>query len=125
MKLINSKSIIDCDLQEEKIHAEEINKVIKQLSSKENYNCAVLKKFQDDGHKHIEMEILHCSLCNIYEVIESCDFKNGIDVCISDDGYYVFVLYGQIYELENKHYMMTTALKIMPYDQNRKFIKLI
>ncbi len=125
MKLINSKSIIDCDEQEEKIHAEEINNVLELLSSKGNYDCAVLKKYQDVGHKHIEMEILHSNLYNISKVIENCDFKNGVDVCIDEEGYYVFVVYGQIYELENKHHMMTTALKIMPFDENRKFIKFI
>lgn len=125
MKLINSKSIIDCDEQEEKIHADEINNVLELLSSKGNYDCAVLKKYQDEGHKHIEMETLHSNLYSISEVIENCDFKNGVDVCVDEEGYYVFVVYGQIYELEDKHHMMTTALKIMPFDENRKFIKFI
>lgn len=125
MKLINSKSIIDCDEQEEKIHADEINNVLELLHSKGNYDCAVLKKYQDEGHKHIEMEILHSNLYNISDVIEDCDLKNGVDVCIDEEGYYVFIVYGQIYELGEKYHMVTTALKIMPYDENREFISFI
>ena len=125
MKLLNSKSIIDCNDIEEEIHSEELNKILEYIGSKKNYDCAVLKKYQDERHKHIEMEVIPSSLYAISDVIESCDLKNGVDVYLDEEDFYVFVTYGQLYELNGKYHMVTAALKIMPYDENREFVKII
>ena len=42
MKLLNSKSIIDCDENEELLHSMEIENIFNSINQYEDYECAVL-----------------------------------------------------------------------------------
>lgn len=124
MKLLNSKSIIDCDENEELLHSMEIENIFNSINQYDDYECAVLKKYQDFAHKDKEMEVLSCNLKEIADLLSVFDTKNGIDVLIDDEGFYVFVLYGQSYVTQSGNSLVTVALKVMPYDKNRNFINL-
>ncbi len=124
MELLNSKSILDCNEIEEIKHNEEVESLIEDIKNIGNYDCAILAKYQDDAHKNKEQEIIPSSLDEIDDVIERFDIKNGIDIYLSEDGYYVLLLIGSGYQLNEEYHMVQVALKIMPYDKERNFIKI-
>ena len=60
----------------------------------------------------------------VLEVLEWGDIKNGADVLLDEDGYLVFVLYGQGYTLKDKYHLITVAYQILPFDANRNFMNI-
>lgn len=54
MRLINRKSIIECDEYEEKSHNDEIFKIESLLNKLPNYDCAVIFK-NINSHKKIKI----------------------------------------------------------------------
>lgn len=125
MKLLNTKSILDCNENEELIHNQEIEDILEDIYGLENYDCAVIFKHVDQAHNHKEDIIKPCQLYDFMEMIEYVDFKNGIDFAVEDNGVFVVVAYGQGYELDGKYHLIETHIHVMPYDQDRNFLRII
>lgn len=123
MMLYNTKSILECKFDDEiNMHYSEINNYIKQLQIQMNYNCAVIIKYFDEGHKYRDVIIKECLLHDCLETTQYADIKNGIDMaCI--DGYITFICYGTEYMLNNLTFFTTTGIQIRPYDNKRNFIE--
>lgn len=51
MKLLNSKSILDCNEQETKQHNQECSTIIQKLHEYDDYECAVIYKYFDEANK--------------------------------------------------------------------------
>lgn len=123
MKLLNSKSIIDCTEAEEEMHNTEISTILENLLNYPNYDCAVLVKQLDKAHKNEKTVVNHCKLYNCAETIEMVDSKNGVDIVLSDD-YLTFIVYGQTYTMDNEYHLLKTGIQIRPYNEEKNFIKL-
>lgn len=124
MKLLNTKSILDCEEEELELHDLEVNKVLDHIYSLENYDCAVIFKYVDEAHKDKEDVIKSCELHDFMEMIEYADFKNGFDFAVDDNGVFVVVAYGQGYELNGNYHLIETHIHVMPYDENREFLNI-
>ena len=60
MKLLNSKSILDCDEFEEEIHNKEAQEILESLLKYPNYDCAAIIKYFDEANKDKEPIIKQC-----------------------------------------------------------------
>lgn len=125
MKLLNTKSVLDCDEQKELIHNQEIEKILNEVYQLENYDCAIIFKHIDEAHKKKEDVIKPCQLYDFMEMVEYVDFKNGIDFAVEDNGVFVVIAYGQGYELNGNYQLIETHIHVMPYDQERNFLRII
>ena len=123
MRLLNTKSILDCDEFEEEVHNQETQDILSRLSNYPNYDCAAIIKYFDEANKDKEPIIKSCNLHNCDEMIEYVDSKNGVDIAIVED-FLTFIVYGQSYYKNDKHYLVQTGIQIRPYDSDRNFIKL-
>lgn len=121
--LLNSQSCLYCDNLSK--HNQEIENIFETILEGKDYDCALICKYQDKKHKHISQKIESCKLSEIFDFISSRDTKNGIDI-LSDGEYLILCLYGQGYTSSNtnKYNNIIEAIKIMPYDENKEFIKL-
>lgn len=123
IKILNSKSIMDCEDDEEiEKHTEEILNVLDKITELNDFHCALICKYQDEYHKRFEAKIKDCYLSEVLEELEYFDIKNGVDLCIDKDGFLVFMIYGQTYEYNDNDYIITMAMKILPIDENKNFI---
>lgn len=125
MKLLNSKSILDCNEQEQIIHQQEINDILCEIYSLKNYDCAIIFKHIDEAHKNKKDIIKPCELHDFMEMIEYIDFKNGIDFAVEDNGVFIVVVYGQGYEYNDKYYLIETHIHVLPYDEDRNFLRIM
>lgn len=128
MILLNSKRINDCvDDDEVETHNNEISDILSKVMTLDNYDCAVLSKYQDDAHAYKKTQIRAIQLHDINEVIEWGDIKNGVDLFSDEnDEYLVIVAYGQSYCLQNgKWDQIVEAFKILPYDEERIFLNIV
>lgn len=123
MKLLNSKSILDCDEFEEEIHNKETQEILRGLLKYPNYDCAAIIKYFDKANKDKEPIIKQCELHSCDEVIEYVDLKNGLDLTLVE-GYLTFMVYGQRYTVGNKYHLVQAGIQIRPYDENRDFVHL-
>ena len=82
MKLLNSKSILECDEFEEKIHNKETQEILEGLLKYPNYDCAAIIKYFDEANKDKEPIIKQCELHSCDEMIEYVYFKNGVDLAL-------------------------------------------
>lgn len=123
MKLLNSKSILDCDEYEEEIHNKETQEILEGLLKYPNYDCAAIIKYFDEANKDKEPVIKQCELHSCYEMIEYVYFKNGVDLALVED-YLTFIVYGQGYTVGDNYHLVQTGIQIRPYDVNRNFIDL-
>ena len=125
MILINSKSILNCDEFEEENHNNEIQEIIDEVLKYKDYQCALICKYQDEGHRDIKQRIDSCYVSELLEYLGTRDIKNGADL-YTDGQYLIFLVYGQGYTVgDNKeYYLVTEAIKIMPF-LNKEFINVI
>lgn len=79
----------------------------------------------DEEHKNKEDVIKPCQLYDFMEMIEYVDFKNGIDFTVEDNVIFVIVVYGQGYEMNGIYHLIETQIHVMPYDENRNFLKIV
>lgn len=116
MILLNSKSILQCGESEEENHNKEIQEVIDKIIAYKDYECALICKYQDSGHKNIEQRIDSCSFSELLEYLGTRDIKNGVDL-YTDGQYLIFLVYGQGYTLvdTSEYHLITEAIKVMPY----------
>lgn len=124
MLLLNNKSIIDCDENEELLHNKEIEFYVDNISDLPNFDCAVIIKYIDHANKNKNEKILSCKLHDFIEVIEYCDIKNGIDLLIDQDNSFCIIAYGQYYTIKNDWYNVETKIQILPYKDNREFVEI-
>lgn len=124
MKLINSKSILDCDEIEEEVHNQENNEFIEKLFNLPDYECAALFKRTDMNDADSEVTIKPCGLHDCFEMVEYVDAKNGVDI-FNDGGFITFIVYGQHYKKNDKFYNVQHAIQIRPFDNNREYVYII
>lgn len=119
MILLNSKSILQCDENEEELHNKEIQDVIDEIIGYKDYECALICKYQDVGHKNIDQRIDSCCFSELLDYLGTRDIKNGMDLC-TDGQYLVFLVYGQGYTIGNdrEYHLVTEAVKAMPFIGN-------
>lgn len=125
MYLFNSKSRLNCENEEEQLqHENEINSFFSKLSSLPDYECALLRKYQDKYHAKLPQRVIPTTLHQISEDLDGEDLKNGIDIVI-DNEYFIIVAYGSGYTTKNgESGMDTVALKILPYNDDRDFLNI-
>lgn len=121
MRLLNTKSILDCNELEEEKHNQENQDLLSKLSNYPNYDCAAIIKYFDEANKDKEPIIKSCNLHNCDEMINYIDSKNGVDIAIVED-FLTFIVYGQGYFIDNISYQTQTEIQIRPYDSKRDFI---
>lgn len=119
MRLLNTKSILNCNELEEEKHNQENQDILSKLSNYPNYDCAAIIKYFDEANKNKEPIIKSCNLHNCDELINYIDSKNGVDIAIVED-FLTYIVYGQGYSGNNKCHL----IQIRPYDSDRNFIKL-
>ena len=119
MKLLNSKSILDCDEFEEEIHNKETQKILEGLLKYPNYDCAAIIKYFDEANKDKEPVIKQCELHSCYEMIEYVYFN----LALVED-YLTFIVYGYCYTFGYNYHLVKTGIQIRPYDENRNFVYL-
>lgn len=115
--MMNIKSIIDCheDLNDEKHHVKEVDKILERISSDKDFEGAVGVKICNLDKDQIGYEpeyILMPDSSEAIELINSLDIKNGCDIGISHDGGIAFALYGSNYGLGNLHKTLVTIHSI-------------
>ena len=121
MRLLNTKSILDCNELEEEKHNQENQDLLSKLSNYPNYDCAAIIKYFDEANKDKDPIIKSCNLQKKNEMINYIDSKNGVDIAIVED-YLTFIVYGQGYFIDNISYQTQTGIQIRPYDSKRDFI---
>ena len=114
MILLNTKSILQCNEKETKIHNKEIEMMFNQhLSSNPNL-CQVTTTYLDPHQKETKTET--SQVINIYELddfIQKYDIKNGLDVLVDTNNYNIILhLFGQGYWFNNDAHLVTTQLRI-------------
>lgn len=122
--LLTSKSILDCNEQEEEIHNKEIENIVNFIQTFPNYECVIILKYKDKAHEHLKDKILQGSLHDFLSNIEYVDFKNGIDLKIGDNNLLTIIAYGQNYLINNEFNYVITEILIMPYnnDEEHEFL---
>lgn len=123
MRLLNTKSILNCNELEEEKHNQENQDILSKLSNYPNYDCAAIIKYFDEANKNKEPIIKSCNLHNCDELINYIDSKNGVDIAIVED-FLTYIVYGQGYSGNNKCHLIQIGIQIRPYDSDRNFIKL-
>lgn len=124
MKLLNSKSILDCDENEEQQHNDELMKIFEHLVSIKDYPCALVCKYQDEAHNKLDNQIYNCQLSEVFDEIQKFDMKNGVDLFLDENGFMNMLIYGQGYTYQDKYSLITMGIKILPYDEQRNFLDL-
>ena len=123
MKLLNSKSILDCTDQEIEQYNQECSAIIESLHKYDDYDCAVIYKYFDEANKEKEPVIKQCNLHDCLDMVQYADIKNGVDFA-TVEGFLTFICYGSEYEYNNQMYLVTTGIQIRPYDKERNFIRI-
>lgn len=124
MKLLNKKSIIDCNDTEQVIHNHEIDKILNRLRYYQDFECAAIFKNFDEANKEKEPVIKQCSLYNCLDMVQYADTKNGIDLALVEN-FLTFICYGQEYSMEDGVHIKTTGIQIRPYGRDREFVALL
>lgn len=126
MKLLTSKSILECSTeQEENIHQEEINEIIHRINELPNYETALRYRKTSLSKYNETINIKRCFLYDIFDEIDDVDMKNGYDLAFEENGIFTLIVYGQHYQFNNEWYLVETHIDVLPYDEQRKFINII
>lgn len=124
MKLLNKKSIIDCNDAEQIVHNHEIDKILNRLRYYQDFECAAIFKNFDEANKEKEPVIKQCNLYNCLDMVQYADTKNGIDLALVEN-FLTFICYGQEYSMEDGVHIKTTGIQIRPYRHDREFVTLL
>ena len=109
MILLNTKSILDCDEEETKLHFKEIEDLFEKLSNDhQSYNIEVtyLDPYQK---KHKPTKLVKMQMSELENFIQNFDIKNGADI-YNDQKNIVIRLYGQTYQDKDEDCINTTQL---------------
>lgn len=111
MKNLNTLSILNCVTEsQETQHQKEIEKVLTSLW-KMDVPCNIRTKRVDVAGKN---EIPYYEISDsqhIEAVLQSCDFKNGVDVA-RQGNVFVFTVWGQGYTLKDAYHLVQTEVRI-------------
>lgn len=124
MKLLNKKSIIDCNDVEQVVHNHEIDKILNRLRYYQDFECAAIFKNFDEANKGKEPVIKQCNLYNCLDMVQYADTKNGIDLALVEN-FLTFICYGQEYSMKDGVHIKTTGIQIRPYGHSREFVTLL
>lgn len=118
---------MECKTEEEiERHEKEVIAFFEKIQELNDYNCAVLCKYQDIGHRHKKMRIEGINLHDLDTVLERADIKNGIDIFADEkEEYIVIIAYGQSYTMQGENHFVVEAYKVLPYDDNKMFINIV
>lgn len=122
VRLLNSKSALECDERELLEHNRETEQIINRIIEHEDYDCAYLCKYQDEAHREIPTKILGAPISEIYEQMEMFDSKNGMDIYLDEWGFLVLVIYGQGYEYLGEDDIVKMAVNVVPYNDKKEFL---
>lgn len=115
MILINTKSILACEEQEEETHNKEITAFFDKITQLENVRCgAVIQRTDKMDAKPV---IKECSLHDCIELIEYVDAKNGVDL-YEEDGCITFFVYGQGYCRNGAYHYVVHKIKVVPFEKD-------
>ena len=123
MKLLNSKSILDCTNQEIEQHNQECFSIIESLHKYDDYDCAVIYKYFDEANKEKEPVIKQCNLYDCLDMVQFSDIKKGVDLA-TVEGFLTFICYVSEYEYNNQIHLVTTGIQIRPYNKERNFVQI-
>ena len=119
---INTKSIVDCDENEEEFHNREIENYCSKISYINNYDTAILiQRIDIENQKEV---IKSCKLHDFMEMIEYAEIKNGIDLYYDEKEILTIMAYGQSYEINGAYNMVKTKISILPYNCDKEFLNL-
>lgn len=121
MKLINSKSCLNCNEVELIKHNKEIEDIINSLKEEPNYTCAAIYKYFDEVNKSRSPVIKATLLHDCWQMVEYADIKHGVDLAIVEN-FLTFICYGEMVDYNKKCYIVTTGIQIRPYDDNQNYI---
>lgn len=109
MILLNTKSILDCDEEETKLHFKEIEDLFEKLSNDhQSYNIKVTY-LDPYKKKHKPTKLVKIQMSELEDFIQNFDIKNGADI-YNDQKNIVIRLYGQTYQDKDKDCINTTQL---------------
>ena len=119
---ISSKSILDCNEDEEELHNQEIEDYCNKIYGISNYDTAVLIQRVDiEAQEEI---IKSCKLHDFMNMIEFVDYKNGIDLYYDEKEILTIMAYGQGYKINGIYSLTKTRIIILPYNERKKFLNL-
>ena len=123
MKILNTHSCLECedDIQLENHHIECSN-ILNKILDVDDYDCALICKYQDICNQNKKQIIMNCMLSEIQDKFQYFDIKNGLDMFLDDDNYIVFLLYGKEYLYDGIYNLTTIAIKVLPYNKERLFL---
>ena len=122
IRLINNKSILQCNGIEKTKHKNEIFSFFDKMSEIKEFKCALLCQHQDFLHKNENTIIKHCFMDQIIEEIRSFDTYNGIDIFVDNYNYFIILTYGHNYSFKGKDDVVRVAIKILPFNQAGDFL---
>lgn len=125
MKLLNSKSILECLSEHEEEHKNECDQIIEQIYTLPNYKTALRFRFVDIAHQNKNEQLVGCKLHEFMENIDGIDCKNGYDFVYQEDGTFTVVIFGQNYLLNNKNYIIETHVDVLPYNKKKEFVNIL
>lgn len=120
MILLNTKSILNCDEEETKIHFKEIETLFEKLST--NNHLCIIKVDHLDPIQKIDKcsRLVQITMSELEDFIQEFDIKNGADV-YNDNKHIVIKLYGQTYCYKGKDYIITTQLYVRQTPLRKEF----
>ncbi|MCD7892114.1 MAG: ArdC family protein [Erysipelotrichaceae bacterium] len=120
-RLLNSKSVYDCDDKEELRHIKENDNIINQLYKKCG-NCeyevkAIGRDIDNDGYE----KDFGANLCydDVFDIVECYDFKNGVDFLIDQNKNLVIRCHGQGYIKNGKESHKVIDIVISARDEDK------
>ena len=118
MKLVHSKSILDCSDLELEIHYAETERQDSLIASLPDYDCDVMVVYEDSYHKEkIPPKLFESNLKNYQEFIQNEDLKNGGDAFLTDENHLAFRTYGQLYKYKGQYEMVQCLITIKCYGE--------
>jgi len=112
MKRLTTYSIMAIDEVKEEMHHKEIEKIFSKIYSLPNGDCRYEIKYIDKYHsKKIKPRYEYDELHNFMGILETMDFKNGVDVFL-DENNIVFMVYGQGYEYKNEYGLIVVQITV-------------
>ena len=117
MKGLNKISILECDEITIENHRQEVEKIMNKISEVRNYDCTFDIEYVDEYHKnHRDKVTKKDDFHNVSDVLDCCDFKNGMDTYV-DQEKLIFMVYGGTYDYQGKNYLIETKVTVTAFDR--------
>ncbi|EFY02725.1 Uncharacterised protein [Streptococcus dysgalactiae subsp. dysgalactiae] len=120
MKILHSKSIIECTELEEVIHQAEMDNIMNLVFELPDYDCELSVTYIDDYHKnHWSPYFLESNLHRVQELLQNEDLKNGVDVFVTEENDLAFKAYGQSYTYQGNVGVLTALVTVTCLGEGR------